>query len=534
MAGARRAIVPQRALGADGRTIGAAVDQHRRVPEAAALRAWRHRARRLSRLSCAASAGPQPRALVRLCQRRARSSISVPAATAPKKSLPAKANGRGWSRPLRAIARRAGLRARRAVRRSADAPHASASRLRLETRRLPDAGQEAAQIQSVALGRDRARRHRHQRRLRAHLSRHGASERRRRATGKSSAICGRAISAPTSPKSAGPRSARGCADAEAALEHGAAAPTLAPQGDADRRHVIIDIETPALSRAAGPPARACAVESLHFAGDASARPRRPAAWAFRRHRIAGRLVHRRLRVRSAGRAQDHRSGMVRGAAVATRRRRRCCVRAHRDAQGPDRKDACAFCATEPRVDFDLTFHWTDWGKGSLRLGHFTLLPDAFDWTKLSLTTHNGGKTSGNLCARRPRRRPWRAGVVPGLGVARPRHDRGLGRARRRQARGCASRSTAQTAPLLGLLTHRAVGGSLFCQFVLSALELDDTRKPSPYRDRPAPLPIQRKRSVAVSRLLTVFCNHCRSNQEGEPMAHARAEDLSRRDPARRR
>jgi hypothetical protein len=37
-----------------------------------------------------------------------------------------------------------------------------------------------------------------------------------------------------------------------------------------------------------------------------------------------------------------------------------------------------------------------------------------------------------------------------------------------------------TAPLLGFLTHKRIGGSLFCQFVLSALELDETRKPSSY------------------------------------------------------
>ncbi len=36
------------------------------------------------------------------------------------------------------------------------------------------------------------------------------------------------------------------------------------------------------------------------------------------------------------------------------------------------------------------------------------------------------------------------------------------------------------APFLGLLTHRRIGGSLFCQLVLSAQELDDTSKPSPY------------------------------------------------------
>jgi hypothetical protein len=38
----------------------------------------------------------------------------------------------------------------------------------------------------------------------------------------------------------------------------------------------------------------------------------------------------------------------------------------------------------------------------------------------------------------------------------------------------------ETAPLLGLLTHRQVGGSLFCQLALSMLELDDTRRPTTY------------------------------------------------------
>jgi hypothetical protein len=37
---------------------------------------------------------------------------------------------------------------------------------------------------------------------------------------------------------------------------------------------------------------------------------------------------------------------------------------------------------------------------------------------------------------------------------------------------------------MGLLTHRRIGGSLFCQFVLSALEMDDTSKPAPYRTGP--------------------------------------------------
>jgi hypothetical protein len=41
-----------------------------------------------------------------------------------------------------------------------------------------------------------------------------------------------------------------------------------------------------------------------------------------------------------------------------------------------------------------------------------------------------------------------------------------------------------TAPLLGMLTHRMSGKKLFCQFALSALELDDTRKPSAYAGGP--------------------------------------------------
>jgi hypothetical protein len=41
-----------------------------------------------------------------------------------------------------------------------------------------------------------------------------------------------------------------------------------------------------------------------------------------------------------------------------------------------------------------------------------------------------------------------------------------------------------TAPLLGLLSHRRVRGGLFCQLALSALELDDTRKPTALRPGP--------------------------------------------------
>jgi hypothetical protein len=133
------------------------------------------------------------------------------------------------------------------------------------------------------------------------------------------------------------------------------------------------------------------------------------------------------------------------------------------------------------VDFDLTFHWTDFGKGSLRLGHFTLLPDAFDWSGLSLTTHNGGKdpetfalTGHDVDHGAPV--SFLVSASHGLGMTEGWAEIGDHKTRLR------IEVDRAIAPFLGLLTHRRIGGSLFCQFVLSALELDDTRKPSPYRE----------------------------------------------------
>jgi Glycosyl hydrolase family 57 len=142
-----------------------------------------------------------------------------------------------------------------------------------------------------------------------------------------------------------------------------------------------------------------------------------------------------------------------------------------------------FHAASPRVDFDLTFHWEDWGKGSLRLGHITLLPDAFDWQNLSLTTHNGGKECETFSLKD-------ATVDHGAPVSflvSSSYGFGMteGWAELDDGRTCVRVDVDRaTAPLLGLLSHRRVGGSLFCQLVLSALELDETRKPSPYRSGP--------------------------------------------------
>ncbi len=153
----------------------------------------------------------------------------------------------------------------------------------------------------------------------------------------------------------------------------------------------------------------------------------------------------------------------------------------RTPKGPIEK-VLRFCANEPRVEFDLTFHWSDWGKGVLRLGHFTLLPDAFDPATLTLETCNGGG---------PERFALAGQVIehgsPVSFLVSSSHGLGL-------TEGWAMIGDAQTrlkievdrstAPLLGLLTHRMSGRKLFCQFVLSALELDDTRKPGAYAPGP--------------------------------------------------
>ena len=144
-----------------------------------------------------------------------------------------------------------------------------------------------------------------------------------------------------------------------------------------------------------------------------------------------------------------------------------------------------FHAMAPRVDFDLAFHWPDWGKGALRLGHITLLPSAFDWQALRLTTHNGGVLPEEFAlagqtVEHGASVSMFVSASAGLGMTEGWLEIGDGR---RTVRIEVDRCTA---PLLCMLTHKEIGGSLFCQIILSTLELDDTRKPSVYRAGGAP------------------------------------------------
>jgi len=146
-----------------------------------------------------------------------------------------------------------------------------------------------------------------------------------------------------------------------------------------------------------------------------------------------------------------------------------------------------FSGSERRIDFDISFHWDDWGKGVLRLGHFTLLPDAFSLDRLHLaTTNGGGRESFSLAGRSIDHGAPVSFLVSsshGLGMTEGWAEIGDDRT---QLRITVDRCTA---PLLGMLTHRPARRSdgsagLFCQLQLSATELDDTRKPSNYREGP--------------------------------------------------
>jgi hypothetical protein len=155
-------------------------------------------------------------------------------------------------------------------------------------------------------------------------------------------------------------------------------------------------------------------------------------------------------------------------------------------KGPIQKQM-RFSSIERRVDFDITFYWEDWGKGILRLGHFTLLPGAFSLDRLSLSTTNGG---GRECFALAGQTIDHGAPVSFLVSSS--HGLGLtdGWVEIGDDKSCLRIEVDRsTAPLMGLLTHRparhADGSSgLFCQIQLSAMELDDTRRPEPYRHGP--------------------------------------------------
>lgn len=146
-------------------------------------------------------------------------------------------------------------------------------------------------------------------------------------------------------------------------------------------------------------------------------------------------------------------------------------------------------AYAPKVTFDLTFRWSEWGRGALRLGHFTLRPEAFDWNCLVLRTHNGGRAPDEFALAGKTIEhgapvSFLVSASSALGLTEGWAEIGDGK---RTLRVTVDRTASA---LVGLLTHKRVGGSLFCQLMLSAMEMDDTRVP-------APGPVERRMRFAV-------------------------------------
>lgn len=134
-----------------------------------------------------------------------------------------------------------------------------------------------------------------------------------------------------------------------------------------------------------------------------------------------------------------------------------------------------FGANTPRVEFDLVFSWSEWGRGSLRLGHFLLNPEAFDHERISFTTNNGGRRAETfpLTSDFDHGRPisFLVSAATGLGLTEGTIDIGD------DSRSFRVEVDRTVAPLIGLMNHERHGDTLFTRLMLSALELDDTRKP---------------------------------------------------------
>jgi hypothetical protein len=151
-------------------------------------------------------------------------------------------------------------------------------------------------------------------------------------------------------------------------------------------------------------------------------------------------------------------------------------------QGPIRK-LMTFHGGKPQIDFDLEFDWRDFGRGSLRLAHVTLLGEAFDEDSLSFAAHNGGRDPDRFALKNQiveHGAPVSFLVSASCGLGMTEGWLELADARHRVE----ILVDRETAPLIGLINHRRSAGKLFCQAMLSALELDDTRKPVPYRQGP--------------------------------------------------
>lgn len=143
--------------------------------------------------------------------------------------------------------------------------------------------------------------------------------------------------------------------------------------------------------------------------------------------------------------------------------------------GPIRKRV-VLRAGEPRVEIETELEWDDVPAGSLRLGHVTLDPEAFDRDGLHYATHNGGdalERFGLDGARVDHGGPatYLVSASQAIGITGGVVE--LGDAERR----IRVEIDKTAAAVVGLVTFRPVGDTWFGRLALSAQENDETCRP---------------------------------------------------------
>lgn len=131
---------------------------------------------------------------------------------------------------------------------------------------------------------------------------------------------------------------------------------------------------------------------------------------------------------------------------------------------------------ESRVEIEYLLDWPELPIGSLRLGHVTLDPRAFDRSALVYTAANGGSEPERFSLNGNRVRHGAAvsslvSATHGLGLTDGVVELGDERRRLRVE------VDRETAALIGLVTYRPAGESFFYRLSLSARETDETCRP---------------------------------------------------------
>jgi hypothetical protein len=142
--------------------------------------------------------------------------------------------------------------------------------------------------------------------------------------------------------------------------------------------------------------------------------------------------------------------------------------------GPVRK-TLTIRKDQPCFQVEQTLDWDLHEIGSLRLGHLTLNPLAFDVHTLRFATHNGGEEREEFSL--DGRTVLQGEAVSFLVSARAGVGMTQGRCGFSDGRKavCLEFDPAQNA-FLGLLTHQVVDSSFFTRLILSASEVDETRR----------------------------------------------------------